>query len=163
MSWITNIRKKYFFLSTFGHLSLFLRLCVVDSNRIFLQSRLCSLVIALCLAEQSQCSIKLWHIHLSHSLWSERKPEEDTDTHTLGYDSKKSVSVQSTSAFYCILMLKTKQNASAPIVSFWHGHVRELLGKLLKKTQLGTCKRKESRPNWDWSTQTVFTVSDHWI
>lgn len=53
-------------------------------------------VIALCLAEQSQCFIRLWHIHLSHSLWTDRKAREDSHIHTDRWNSRKCCSVYST-------------------------------------------------------------------
>lgn len=80
---ICSCSGRRLFLSPPKHLSLSPRLYVFDWNRIFLCSCLYSPVIALCLAEQSQCSIKLWHIHLSHSLWSDRKPRKDAHIHTV--------------------------------------------------------------------------------
>lgn len=103
--WSFSRREARLFLSAAEHLSLSPRLCVVDWNRIFLWSCLYSFVIALCLAEQSQCSIKHWHIHLSHSLWSDRKPKEDTHTHThahtLRCDFRKCVPAYVVIAFWC--------------------------------------------------------------
>lgn len=135
-------------LSTVEHLSLSPRLCVVDWNRIFLLGCLYSLVIALCLAEQSQCSIKLWHIHLSHSLWSDRKPRKkahihiDTHTRKMRYNPNHCVLVYST---HCVIIFwHYWKNASCSVL-FDHGH--EPLNESFKKIQPDTFKWKRNKPS----------------
>ena len=148
-------------LSTAEHLSLSLRLCVVDWNRVFLWSCLYSLVIALCQAEQSLCSIKLWHIHLSHSLWSDRKPRADAQTHTLGCNSRKYVPVCST---YCFIVFwcqnRTKCIFTCCVVWTWTWQCTA--EKLLKKIQSDTFKWKRKCPKQRFikANLTFYTVSD---
>lgn len=69
-----------------------------------------SLVIALCLAEQSRCFIRRWHIHLSHSLWTDSKAREDSlsHTHTHIHTVQEVLLTLQYLWFYCILTLNQK-------------------------------------------------------